>query len=109
MAGIDLPIRAIREQIGSAVELLVQVARMRDGSRKITSITEIGGMEGDRIVLQEVFKFKEVPTPIGSPVAGCLLATGLRPRCVPKLEMMGIRLAPNLFIPGIANAARPAA
>ncbi|HET6250504.1 MAG TPA: CpaF family protein [Tepidisphaeraceae bacterium] len=109
MAGIDLPIRAIREQIGSAIELLVQVARMRDGSRKITSITEIGGMEGERIVLQEIFKFKEVPTPIGSAVVGALMATGLRPRCVPKLEMMGIKLAPQLFIPGAAIPVRPAA
>ena len=60
MAGIDFPIRVIREQIGSAIQLMVQQSRMRDGSRKVTSVTEIAGMEGDKVLMQELFKFKEI-------------------------------------------------
>ncbi len=99
MAGIDLPVRAIREQMGSAIELVVQVARMRDGSRKITYITEIAGMEGDKVVLQEVFRFREIPSAPGTPVAGWLQATGLRPRFMAKLDMMGLKLPPSAFVP----------
>jgi pilus assembly protein CpaF len=100
MAGLDLPIKAIREQLASAIEVVVQVARLRDGSRKITHITEIGGMEGERVVLQDLFKFKEIPVAVGQPVAGALLASGLRPKCMAKIEMSGIKLSPSLFMPG---------
>jgi pilus assembly protein CpaF len=100
MAGFDLPIRAIREQIGSAVQLMVHAARMRDGSRKITYISEIAGMEGDKVVMQEIFRFKETAAVTGGPVTGTLQAAGLRPQFVAKLDAMGIKLAPSLFMPG---------
>ncbi len=98
MAGIDFPIRVIREQIGSAVQILVHQARMRDGSRKVTHVTEIGGMEGDKIVLQELFRFKEIPATADT-VSGTLQATGLRPNFMSKLEALGIVLPPETFIP----------
>ena len=106
MAGFDLPIRAIREQIGSAVQVLVHAARMRDGSRKITYISEIAGMEGDKVVMQEIFRFKETNPTANGPVTGSLQAAGLRPQFVAKLDSMGIKLAPAIFMPGGAPTAR---
>jgi pilus assembly protein CpaF len=100
MAGFELPIRAIREQIGSAVQMMLHQSRMRDGSRKITHITEIAGMEGDKVVLQDLFRFKEVPGPQGSPMLGILQASGLRPHFMSKIELMGIKLPNAMFMPG---------
>jgi pilus assembly protein CpaF len=110
MAGIDFPIRAIREQIGSAIQVIVQQARLRDGSRKITNVTELAGMEGDKIVLQELFKFKEAPGPTtADKVVGSLQASGLRPQFMAKLEPTGVRLPPSTFTPGAPQAPRAAA
>jgi pilus assembly protein CpaF len=108
MAGIDFPIRVIREQIGSAVQLLVQQSRLRDGSRKVTSVTEIAGMEGDRVLMQELFKFKEVPTGAVNKVDGGLVACGLRPMFMQKLENAGVRCPPETFMPGAMPRARAA-
>jgi pilus assembly protein CpaF len=111
MAGIDFPIRVIREQIGSAIQLMVQQSRMRDGTRKVTSITEIAGMEGDRVLMQELFKFKEIQTPGGrdNKVEGCLTPCGLRPMFMHKLEHAGVTLGPETFAPGAAARMRNAA
>jgi pilus assembly protein CpaF len=111
MAGIDFPIRVIREQIGSAVQLLIQQARLRDGSRKITHVTEISGMEGDKVVMQDIFKFREEPGGNEGKVNGGLFATGLRPHFTAKLEAVGVRLPPEMFNPNFngAAAAAPAA
>ncbi|MDB5300451.1 MAG: putative type secretion system protein [Phycisphaerales bacterium] len=109
MAGIEFPIRALREQIGSAVQVIVQQARLRDGSRKITNVTELAGMEGDKIVLQELFKFKEVPGPTVDKVHGSLQASGLRPQFMAKLETTGIRFTAATFTPGAPPVARAAA
>jgi pilus assembly protein CpaF len=110
MAGIDFPIRVIREQIGSAVQVMVQQARLRDGSRKVTSVTEIAGMEGDRVLLQELFRFKELPggTPNGK-VEGMLVPCGLRPQFMHKLENAGIRIPPETFAPNSVNRLKSAA
>jgi pilus assembly protein CpaF len=108
MAGIDFPIRVIREQIGSAVQLLVQQSRLRDGSRRVTSVTEIAGMEGDRVLMQELFKFKEVPTGAVNKVDGLLVACGLRPMFMQKLENAGVRVAPETFLPNAVPRARAA-
>ena len=89
MAGMDLPIRAIREQIASAVDLIIQQARLRDGTRRITHITEVVGMEGDIITMQDLFVF--------DPRAGELRSTGLRPQFVRHLEDAGITVAPEIF------------
>jgi pilus assembly protein CpaF len=96
MAGMDLPVRAIREQIASAVDLIVQQSRIRDGSRKIVSITEVQGMEGDVVVLQDVFTFEQEAFE-GGKVIGRIKPTGVRPKFMPKLEDAGIRLSPTIF------------
>ncbi len=96
MAGIDLPVRAIREQIASAVDLIVHQERLRDGSRKIVSITEVQGMEGDVIVLQDIFVFEKTGIRDGK-VIGEFRATGVRPKFVEKFEAMGIYLPPQIF------------
>jgi pilus assembly protein CpaF len=100
MAGMDLPVRAIREQIASAVDLIVQQSRLRDGSRKITAITEVQGMEGDMITLQDVFTFDQEAFE-GGKVIGRIKPTGVRPKFMPKLEDAGIRLSPTVF--GLAD------
>ncbi len=96
MAGVDLPVRAIREQIASAVDLIVHQSRLKDGTRKITNITEVQGMEGDVIVMQDVFVFEQTGIVEGK-IQGRLKATGIRPKFVEKFEVMGIHLPPNLF------------
>jgi pilus assembly protein CpaF len=96
MAGVDLPLRAIREQIASAVDLVVHQERMRDGTRKITAITEVQGMEGDVIVLQDVFVFEQTGVVEGK-IQGRLRATGVRPRFSEKFAVMGINLPPGMF------------
>ena len=96
MAGVDLPLRAIREQIASAVDLVVHQERMRDGTRKITAITEVQGMEGDVIVLQDVFVFEQTGVAEGK-IQGRLKATGVRPRFTEKFAVMGINLPPGMF------------
>jgi pilus assembly protein CpaF len=96
MAGVDLPVRAIREQVASAVDLIVQQSRLKDGTRKIVNITEVQGMEGDVIVMQDVFVFEQTGVVEGK-IQGRLKATGIRPKFVEKFEVMGIHLPPNLF------------
>jgi pilus assembly protein CpaF len=96
MAGMDLPLRAIREQISSAVDLIVHQNRLKDGSRKIVNITEVQGMEGDVIVMQDVFVFEQTDVQEGK-IVGKLKATGIRPHFVEKFEVMGIHLPPNIF------------
>jgi pilus assembly protein CpaF len=96
MAGVDLPLRAIREQIASAVDLIVHQSRLKDGTRKITNITEVQGMEGDVIVMQDVFVFEQTGVVEGR-IQGRLKPTGIRPKFVEKFEVMGIHLPPGLF------------
>jgi pilus assembly protein CpaF len=96
MAGVDLPLRAIREQIASAVDLVVQQSRLKDGTRKIVNITEVQGMEGEVIVMQDVFTFEQTGIVDGK-IVGRLKPTGIRPKFTEKLEVMGIHLPPGLF------------
>jgi pilus assembly protein CpaF len=96
MAGVDLPLRAIREQVSSAVDLVVHQSRMKDGSRRIEYITEIQGMEGDVIVMQDVFLFEQTGI-IDGKIQGRLRATGIRPKFVEKFEVMGVHLPRGLF------------
>jgi pilus assembly protein CpaF len=96
MAGIDLPVRAIREQIASAVDLIVHQSRLKDGTRKITNITEVQGMEGDTIVMQDVFVFEQTGV-IDGKIQGKLKATGIRPKFVEQFETMGIHLPNGIF------------
>jgi len=96
MAGIDLPLRAIREQVASAVDLIVQQSRLKDGTRKIVNITEVQGMEGDVIVMQDVFVFEQSGVVEGK-IQGRLKPTGIRPKFVEKFETQGIHLPAGLF------------
>src|SRR6187200_447985 len=96
MAGYELPVRAIREQIASAIDIILQVSRMPDGRRVITAVTEVQGMEGDVIVMQDVFVFEQTGVVEGK-IQGRLKATGIRPKFVEKFEVMGINLPPGLF------------
>jgi pilus assembly protein CpaF len=96
MAGVDLPLRAIREQVSSAVDLIVHQSRMKDGSRRIEFITEVQGMEGDIVVMQDVFLFEQTGVADGK-IQGHLRATGIRPKFVEKFEVKGIHLPRGLF------------
>jgi len=96
MAGFDLPHRAIREQIASALNLIVHQERMRDGSRKIVSITEVQGMEGEVITMSDIFVFERQGIE-GGKVIGRLIPTGLRPKFIEQIEAAGIRLPPSIF------------
>ncbi|MDR7866093.1 MAG: CpaF family protein [Sporomusaceae bacterium] len=97
MAGMDLPVRAIREQIASAVDLVVQQARLRDGSRKITHLTEVQGMEGDVITLQDIFVFEQTGRDEAGRITGSLKPTGIRPKFLDKLAANGINIANGVF------------
>jgi len=96
MSGMDLPIRAIREQIASAVNLIVHQERLRDGTRKITKVTEIQGMEGDIITMSDIFEFEQTGVEAGK-VIGRLRPTGLRPKFIDAIEAAGIHLPPSVF------------
>jgi len=96
MTGMELPLRAIREQIASAVDVIVHQSRMKDGSRRITHITEVQGMEGDVVVMQDIFVFEQTGV-IDGKIEGRLRPTGIRPKFVEKFEVSGIHLPPNTF------------
>jgi len=100
MAGMDLPHRAIREQIASAIDLIVHQERMRDGVRRVVSIAEVVGMEGDTIVMQDIFRFQQVGVEDGK-VIGRLRPTGIRPKFMEKLEAANIRVPSDTF--GVAK------
>jgi pilus assembly protein CpaF len=103
MSDIDFPIRVIREQIASAVDLIVQQSRIRDGSRKVTQITEVVGMEGETIVLTDIFKFDETGADESGKVLGEFKPTGIRPLFSPRLEVAGFKLKPEVFGVNIAE------
>ena len=98
MAGMDLPLRAIREQISSAIDVIIQITRLKDGTRRVTHVTEVQGMEGDIVTLQDAFVFDYSA---GVDEAGRLLghavATGVRPRFADKFRDLGIPLSPSVF------------
>ncbi len=101
MAGFDLPVRAIREQISAAIDLIMHLDRMPDGRRVVTSVTELQGMEGDTILLQDIFKYRMFPRQIGEPITntakGELVATGLRPKFLDKLKENGVDVPAKAF------------
>ncbi|OAI43558.1 hypothetical protein AYO38_10635 [bacterium SCGC AG-212-C10] len=100
MAGMDLPARAIREQVASAIDVFVQVSRLQDGSRKLTHVTEVSGMEGDQITLQDIFLFKLDKIDDDGKVVGSMQPTGVRPSFIEKFAMHGITLPNYLFSSG---------
>jgi pilus assembly protein CpaF len=99
MAGMDLPIKVVRQQVSSAVDLIVQQTRLKDGQRKVTAVTEVAGMEGDVIVLTDVFKFIQTGVTSDGKVLGEISATGIRPNFTPRLEAAGFKLTADIFAP----------
>jgi pilus assembly protein CpaF len=108
MAGMDLPVRAIREQIAGAVDLIIQISRLSDGSRKILSITEVQGMQGETVTLQDVFEFKETGFDKNRKIIGQFQSKGLIPKFIQELKEKGIGIPKDLFS-NEAPAAAPAA
>jgi pilus assembly protein CpaF len=98
MASLDLPMRAIREQIAAAIHLVIQLNRLRDGSRRVTQVTEITAMEGERITMQDVFVFQQRGLDVDGKVLGSFQSTGLRPRLADRCEQQGFSLAGSLFM-----------
>jgi pilus assembly protein CpaF len=96
MAGMDLPVRAIREQIASAVDVIVQQQRLRDGSRKILYITEVQGMEGEMITMSDIFEFEQTGFENGK-IVGRIRPSGIRPKFIDRIEDAGIHLPPSVF------------
>jgi pilus assembly protein CpaF len=103
MSGMDLPLRVIREQVASAIDLIIQQSRLKDGSRKVTAITEVAGMEGDTIVLTDIFKFEQTGVAPDGKVLGELKPTGIRPLFSPRLEVAGFKLGPEVFGANLAD------
>src|SRR5688572_6929725 len=97
MANLNLPDKAIRHQIASAIDLIVLVARMSDGTRRVTQISEITGMEGDVITMQDIFVFERTGLNAEGKVVGRFKATGIRPKCAERLASSGMHLTPQLF------------
>ncbi|MCS7070449.1 MAG: CpaF family protein, partial [Anaerolinea sp.] len=96
MAGMDLPVRAIREQIASAVDCICHQERLRDGSRKVVKITEVQGMEGDMITMSDIFEYEQTGVE-GGKIIGRIRPTGIRPRFTDRIEAAGIYLPPSVF------------
>jgi pilus assembly protein CpaF len=97
MAGFEMPVRAMRQQISSAVDLIVQVNRLTGGPRKVTAITEIMGMEQDTIVMQDIFKYQQEGVDENGRAVGQFVSTGIRPTFIPRLESHGVRLPASAF------------
>ncbi|MGC2856049.1 CpaF family protein [Novispirillum sp. DQ9] len=99
MTGMDLPLKTIRAQIASAIDVIIQLERMSDGRRRMTSVHEIVGMEGDVVTMQEIFHFRRDRTEADGTIRGTFWATGIRPKFLPDLKARGLDLDPELFSP----------
>jgi len=99
MSGMDLPLKVVRQQISSAVDLIIQQTRLKDGSRKVTAITEVVGMEGEIVVLTDIFKFEQTGIGQNGKILGELKPTGIRPIFGPRLEAAGFKLGAEIFMP----------
>ena len=97
MAGFELPLKAMRTQIASAVNLIVQASRLQGGGRKITCITEVVGMEQDVVILQDIYRYEKKGVDESSNTFGKFIATGVRPTFMPRLETAGVRLPSSAF------------
>ncbi|MCJ7584323.1 MAG: CpaF family protein [Anaerolineales bacterium] len=97
MAGMDLPLKIVRQQVSSAIDVIIQQSRLRDGTRKVVAITEVAGMEGDVVVLSDIFKFEQTSIDGKGKVLGQLKPTGIRPLFGPRLEVEGFKLSAEIF------------
>jgi pilus assembly protein CpaF len=103
MSGMDLPLKVVRQQISSAVDLIIQQTRLKDGSRKVTAITEVAGMEGDIVVLSDIFKYEQTGVEEDGKSIGELKATGIRPLFSSRLEAAGYKLGAAIFVNTIVD------
>ena len=106
MAGMDLPLKVVRQQISSAVDLIIQQSRLRDGSRKVTAVTEVVGMEGDTVVLTDIFKFEQSGVGQDNKILGELKATGIRPIFGPRLDVAGVKLPAEIYRPPSSSGSK---
>jgi pilus assembly protein CpaF len=97
LAGFDIPVRALRNQISSAIHLIVQASRLMGGKRRVTRVTELTGMEGDYVQMHDLFVYEQTGIDEQGVAAGNFRATGIRPRCLERIESRGIKLPPELF------------
>jgi pilus assembly protein CpaF len=102
MAGLDLPVRAIREQIASAINVVIQISRMTDGSRKITHFSELSGMEGQVVSMQDIFLFRQLGVDGEGHVRGQFVSTGIRPKFAEKFASLGVQVPNTMFSGGAA-------
>lgn len=109
MAGMDLPAKAIREQIAGAVDLIIQISRLSDGSRKLISVTEVIGIQGETVTLQEVFRFREDGYDKNRKIIGTFQALGLIPSFIEKFEARGVKIPRDIFSNGPDNEVKPSA
>jgi pilus assembly protein CpaF len=103
MTGMPMTVQSIRSQISSAIEIIVQLTRLADGKRKVTSVAEVTGMEGDVIQMQEIFRFVRTGMEPDGTINGHFEASGIRPRFLEDLRAMGIEFPGKYFEPGIAQ------
>jgi pilus assembly protein CpaF len=99
MSGIDIPARSARAQISSAINVVIQVARLSDGRRRLTSLSELTGMEGDVVTMQEIFRFRQMGLSSDGHVQGRFESTGIRPQFIEQVAAHGISLSADLFRP----------
>jgi len=97
MSGFDLPTKTLRQYISSALEVVIQTSRLSDGNRKVTSIQEITGMEGDIITMQEIFSYQQTGISPDGAVQGQFRTTGIRPKFLQRMESYGIKIDPEIF------------
>jgi len=97
MSNLNIPEKAVRQQISSAIDLVVQVTRLSDGSRRITAVTEITGMEGEVITMQDLFLFEKTGVRPDGRITGRFRATGIRPKCSERLASSGVQLPADMF------------
>jgi pilus assembly protein CpaF len=97
MAGMDLPLRAIRQQVSSAIDVIIHLSRMRDGTRRVVQVAEVLGMEGETILMQDIFMFEQSSVAEDGKIIGELKPSGLRPRCNDKILEAGINLPAHIF------------
>lgn len=107
MSGMDMPLKVLREQAASAIDLIIQQSRMKDGSRKVTQVTEVAGMEGETIVLTDIFKFEQSGIGQDGKIIGELRPTGIRPLFTPRLEAAGFKLGPEIFGANLSDMINP--
>ncbi len=103
MSGLDLPVKVVREQIAAAIDLIVQQTRLRDGTRRITQITEVLGMEGDTVVMSDLFKFEQTGVGDNGVILGQMKPTGIRPMFESRLEACGFKLSGEIFGVNVAD------